>query len=65
MFSTWSKEEAYKAEDTLQWYDFVLRHQTQDFHIRYYLMELKGDTCSSSLNKWEYLHTFLKSTDQK
>ena len=53
MFSYWTKEQADAAKTEEDWNKFMLMYNNQDYHFRYFLMNYRSDTCTSTRLKWE------------
>jgi len=53
MFDYWSKDQADSAKTEEDWTKFMVWHYDRDYHFRYFLMQERADTCSSSLLKWQ------------
>jgi hypothetical protein len=59
-FSYWAKDEALNAKTDQDWLEFMVRYSQQDYHFRYYLINYHGESCSSSLYKWDKVRELLK-----
>ncbi len=53
MFSYWTKDQADAAKTEEDWSKFMLMYNNQDYHFRYFLMNYRADTCTSTRIKWE------------
>ncbi|MBF0489466.1 MAG: glycosyltransferase family 39 protein [Candidatus Omnitrophica bacterium] len=51
-FGYWTKEEALNAKTDEDWLKFMVNYREQDYHFRYYLMNYRADSCSSSRARW-------------
>ncbi len=61
MFDFWSKDQADAAKTQEDWTKFMIMHYDRDYHFRYFLMQYRKDTCTSTLLKWEKQRQILDS----
>ena len=61
MFSAWTNDEIKNCKTDEDWLKFMVRYHHQDFHVRYYLMNHRGDMCTSSRQKLDAMINYLHS----
>lgn len=59
MFFFWTKEEGEAARTEQDWLRFMVHYVHDDYHMRYYLMNYHGDSCTESRKKWESLWNYM------
>lgn len=53
MFAFWVKEQAVRLKTDEDWLKFMVFNHKLDYHVRYYLMHQKNQSCSQSYTTWK------------